>query len=175
MDITRPQIGLERLEKMDESESMCEISNRLRSIADHYCFRSDGKLCRDLADRIDAEMVELPRDADGKPIHFGDTVFTNDDPGISWCVRYIELRSDREPSIGIESSGVNTYRPPSCLTHECPDSLKRIADEIEGAIKWCDVNGNHFTGMSSIKYETLAEWADRIRRLAEREASNGTD
>ena len=67
------------------------------------------------------------------------------------------------------SPDVHAQKEPSILTHERPDSLKRIADEIEGAIKWCDVNGNHFTGMSSIKDETLAEWADRIRRLAERE------
>lgn len=28
-----------------------------------------------LADRIDAEMVELPKDRDGAPIHVGDTVY----------------------------------------------------------------------------------------------------
>ena len=28
-----------------------------------------------LAGRIDAEMVELPKDADGEPIHVGDTVY----------------------------------------------------------------------------------------------------
>ena len=31
-----------------------------------------------LADRIDAETVELPRDRDGVPIHVGDTVYLDD-------------------------------------------------------------------------------------------------
>ena len=140
---------------MDENES---ITKGLR-------FMSEDLVS--IADRIGAQMVELPKDADGKPIHIGDTVFTNDDPGTSWCVRYIELRSDREPSIGIESSGVNTYRPPSCLTHECPDSLERIADDLDA---WCDL-----TDVDGNACGEPRELADRIRRLAEREASNGTD
>ena len=140
---------------MDENES---ITKGLR-------FMSEDLVS--IADRIDAEMVELPKGADGKPIHIGDTVFTNDDPGISWCVRYIELRSDREPSIGIESSGVNTYRPPSCLTHERPDSLERIADDLDA---WCDL-----TDVDGNACGEPRELADRIRRLAEREASNDTD
>ena len=144
---------------MDENES---ITKGLR-------FMSEDLVS--IADRIGAQMVELPRDADGKPIHLGDTVFTNDDPGTSWCVRYIELRSDREPSIGIESSGVNTYRPPSCLTHERHDSLERIADELEEWRK--DAAGDCRIGASD--EDTLHDLADRIRRLEEKEASNGTD
>ena len=140
---------------MDENES---ITKGLR-------FMSEDLVS--IADRIGAQMVELPRDADGKPIHFGDTVFTNDDPGTSWCVRYIELRSDREPSIGIESSGVNTYRPPSCLTHECPDSLERIADDLDA---WCDL-----TDVDGNACGEPRELANRIRRLEEKEVSNGTD
>ena len=140
---------------MDESES---ITKELR-------FMSEDLVS--ISGRIGAQMVELPRDADGNPIHFGDTVFTNDDPGTSWGVRYIELRRDRGPIIGIESSGVNTYRPPSCLTHERPDSLERIADDLDA---WCDrtdVDGNACGEPRKL--------AERIRRLAEREASNGTD
>ena len=134
---------------MDENESVTEW---LR-------FMSEDLVS--IADRIDAEMVELPKGADGKPIHIGDTVFTNDDPGTSWCVRYIELRSDSGPIIGIESSGVNTYRPPSCLTHERPDSLERIADDLDA---WCDL-----TDVDGNACGEPRELADRIRRLAERE------
>ena len=55
---------------------MTKISDELRK----WCDESDvdGGACdelRVLADRIDAEMVELPKDADGAPIHVGDTVW----------------------------------------------------------------------------------------------------
>ena len=139
---------------MDESES---ITKGLR-------FMSEDLVS--IADRIGAQMVELPRDADGKPIHLGDTVYNHN--GREREVTSLRLQGEDCP-MWMVSAGVDGYVSPRGLTHECPDSLKRIADEIEGAIKWCDVNGNHFTGMSSIKDETLAEWADRIRRLAERE------
>ena len=158
---------------------MSKISDELRKCADTYDDKAflpkiNGRY-HDLADRIDTEMVELPRGRDGKPIHFGDTVFTTDDHETSWCVRYIELRRDGEPSIGIESSRVNTYRPPSCITHERPDSLERIANEIAGAKLWCDSNGTYNVPVHSVSSEQLDSWAERIRRLAEREASNGTD
>ena len=35
---------------------------------------------RVLADRIDREMVELHKDAEGVPIEVGDTVYCDDDP-----------------------------------------------------------------------------------------------
>lgn len=148
---------------------MSEISDELRkeaaAVKDYRVSFASERILK-LADRIDAEMVELPRDANGKPIHFGDTVFTNDDPGTSWCVRYIELRCDREPSIGIESSGVNTYRPPSYLTHECPDSWDRIANELD---EW---RFEHMRGIEADDLNDLCLFADRIRRLAERETGD---
>lgn len=127
------------------------------------------KWFRNIADRIDAEMAELPRDKNGKPIRVGETVFAKDDPGTSWGVRYIELSRDREPSIGIESGGVNTYRPPSCLTHERPDSLERIADEFD---EW---RFEHMHYLVADDLNDLGLFAERIRKLAEREASDGTD
>lgn len=143
---------------------MSEIGMELRDKA-YRCLDQHGPTAewmRELANRIDAEMVELPRAADG-PIHLGDTVFVKDDPGTSWGVRYIELRRDREPSIGIESSGVNTYRPPSCLTHERPDSLERIADEFD---EW---RFEHMHYLVADDLNDLGLFAERIRKLAERE------
>ena len=62
---------------------MTRISDEIRN----WCEFEDGtecggfvtkasfdKLCA-LADRIDSEMMELPKDADGVPIHVGDTVW----------------------------------------------------------------------------------------------------
>ena len=46
---------------------------------------------RELADRIDAEMVELPRDRDGVPIHVGDTVFAKSGKGEEETVSSITL------------------------------------------------------------------------------------
>ena len=149
---------------------MSEIGRELRDKS-YRCLDQHGPTAewmRELANRIDAEMAELPRAADG-PIHLGDTVFTKDDPGTSWGVRYIELSRDREPSIGIESGGVNTYRPPSCLTHECPDSWSCIADELD---EWSE--DNRVNGDDDV-FRRAREIADRIRRLAEREDANGTD
>lgn len=137
------------------------ISDELRETSGQLYQGSIRRRFIALASRIDAEMVELPKDADGVPIHVGDTVFTNDDIETSWCVRYIELRRDREPSIGIESSGVNTYRPPSCLTHKRPDSLERIADELD---EMADAARSADDGC-----EKLADLAERIRKLAKEE------
>lgn len=136
------------------------ISKELRDKSYRYIDQNSpmAEWLRSTADRIDAETVELPQGADGVPIHIGDTVFTNDDIETSWCVRYIELRRDREPSIGIESSGVNTYRPPSCLTHKRPDSLERIADDISKYICESGISGSHYCFMADVK--------DRLRALA---------
>ncbi len=144
---------------------MSDISDELRKFTNTYHLNSlQIYELKRIADRIDAEMAELPRAADG-PIHLDDTVFTKDDPGTSWGVRYIELSRDREPSIGIESGGVNTYRPPSCLTHERPDSWERIADELD---EW----RVHAAGDCRIKVtdeDIVHDLADRIRKLAKKE------
>ena len=49
---------------------MSKISDELCKVADEY----DVLPLYKLADRIDAEMVELPRDRDGVPIHVGDVM-----------------------------------------------------------------------------------------------------
>ena len=126
-----------------------KISEELRKLCDHL--DRTGTIYTPslyhLADRIDAEMVERPRDVDGKPIHVGDTVYV-DCNCFEFKVDRIELR-DHFVSIGLAPPGVHAQKEPSILTHKRPDSLERIADEIEEA----DVDG-------------CIDWADRIRRLA---------
>ena len=59
-----------------------KISNEIR----RWCASHEGTLIsiddsdelRALIDRIDAEMVELPKDADGVLIHVGDKVYLDD-------------------------------------------------------------------------------------------------
>lgn len=49
---------------------------------------------------------------------------------------------------------------------ERPDSLERIAHDIESAKGWCDQNGDYGGAYVSICKPKLLEWADRIRKLA---------
>lgn len=108
-----------------------------------------------IADRIDAEMAELPRGKDGKPIRVGETVYGEDDK--AWCVRGVVIgqwtEHTKSPVVyATGDSGQWRNLLPWLLTHERPDSWERIADEIEES----DVDG-------------CTDWADCIRRLAERE------
>lgn len=130
-----------------------------RSYADEYM---DPKELLAIADRIDRELVELPKDRDGKPIHIGDTVYAHGFPdgngGATCEVCSIELNEGRESRIELEDFGVVTYRTPSSLTHELPDSFERIADDLEA---WCDrvdVDGD--------ACEKPRDIVERIRKLA---------
>ena len=52
-----------------------KISDELRRWCDKIDHKREGFWnLRELADRIDSEMVELPKDADGVPIHVGDVM-----------------------------------------------------------------------------------------------------
>lgn len=143
-----------------------KISDEIREWCDddkHYC---DGLwTLRSLADRIDREMVELPRDKDWAPVHLGDTVWSVDD-GMEFTVTSITLYADGAAKVDASCYGCDAHTSPKDLTHTNPDSLERIADELEVAEKWCDQNGDYGTGISSIGSPTLHEWADRIRKLA---------
>lgn len=107
-----------------------------------------------IADRIDSEMMELPKDADGVPIHVGDTVYLGD-----WCkVKVTRI------GIGIYEDGIYTLVfsnnfsvRPGCVSHTKPDSFERIADDIEKS-----------AGLF-ISEKTLDGWAYRIRKLAAKE------
>ena len=113
-----------------------------------------------LADRIDAEYVELPVDNDGVPINVGDTVYWSD-----WDereVRRIEFDGERWKVALSDAIAGYVHVWPDCVTHERPDSLERIADDID---KWrvcaadkCDTFG--------IEEDSLVEFADRIRKMA---------
>lgn len=129
---------------------MSKISDEIRKITKRYrdWLIKPCKELDDLADRIDLEMVELPRDKDGEPVHLNDTVY--DSRGNECHVNSMTLYSNGDDATvrvgdGVCSTAVTTY----VLTHKRPDSLERIADEIEKA----DVDG-------------CADWADRIRKLA---------
>lgn len=139
---------------------MSDIATELRKMADERFIGVANTRAHDLADRIDADMVELPRDADGEPIHLGDKVYDKD--GLAWHVRGVTLTYDAASTskcvvrAGSEEGDIRGLNP-EMLTHKLPDSLERIAEEMD---KW----PNACVG-------TVHAWANRIRKLAKRDAN----
>lgn len=137
-----------------------KISDELRAWVDFYCGRT---ICKDdlnklryLADRIDDDMVELPHDADRRPIHVKDKV---------WClVPYLtDGKAMTAEAILLLPNGVSKIFidgdinvEPSELTHICPDSWERIAQDLDD---WAEGN---ISG-------SVQSFAARIRALAAKE------
>lgn len=117
-----------------------------------------------LADRIDSEMVELPKDANGEPIHVGDKVFVKSGDGEEETVRSITLTGGTA-AVTTVCRGIKAGFRPGELTHERPDSLKRIADELEGLS--VDSSDNYYVSTHCSKL------ADRIRKLAKKDDDDG--
>lgn len=140
------------------------ISDELRDWCDSADV--DGDACgelRDLVDRIDNEMVELPRDMDGLPIHAGDTVYLED--GRKADVSCVHI-AQHSTSIDFQTCGdgrIFFSIEPKHFAHERPDSWERIAKDLED---WSDDNR---TNWISDVFDRSAEFAHRIRKLAEKE------
>ena len=135
------------------------ISDELRGWADVHC----GEECEEylglLADRIDRETVELPKDKGGNPIHVGDTVYL--ESGSKADVKSIEF-SHGEHSIVFTVRGKGFLPSPQYLSHERPDSLERIADDLEEWYTDYRVGGKGSLGF-------VIESVERIRKLAEKD------
>ena len=116
-----------------------------------------------ITDRIDAVMVELPKDADGVPIHVGDTMYMDD--GRKYHVSRVNIVRDHT-SIDVHPCGTGRLflsTEPTRFTHARPDSLERIADELDA---WCDrvdVDGD--------ACDRPRDLADRIRKLAKEQGN----
>lgn len=132
------------------------ISDELREMADKF-YATTEKL-RYLAERIDSEMVELPKDKDGVPIHVGDFVYLDD--GRRACVTEIDIKDEYVLIACWDGSRYVAY-PPSDITHNRQYSWERIADELDEMV---DAAGSADDGC-----EKLADLAERIRRLAKKE------
>ena len=129
----------------DEIRNWCEDTTPWPS-------RNDA---REIADRIDRELVELPKDADGVPIHVGDTVCE--------CVSGMKLivNGMRLTDTWAVSTNHGLISRASDVTHTRPDSWKRIADDLEAKTSSCGHQG--FTVVSR---DEVVQIADRIRKLA---------
>lgn len=147
---------------------MSKISDELREHAktDYIAKRyGEDKWLLALADRIDAEMVELPKAADKKPIHMGDTLYSPDgnEHHVWFMCRHLSERwrwmvFDVAPDLFIDHELV-----PLLLSHTAPDSWERIADDLEELSESNRVNG------SGEVFYRAGELAARIRRLADKE------
>lgn len=144
-----------------------KISDELREFIDEGdLYPSYIAELRRIADRIDAEMVELPRGKDGRHIHVGETVYGED--GKAWHVRGVVLCSasvtERRFSVkAVCDDGAKRGLRPEWLSHERPDSFERIADELEG------LSVDSMVGDIDLLSSCALDLAKRIRRLAERE------
>lgn len=134
-----------------------KISDELRETAGQLYQGSIRRRFIALASRIDAEMVELPKDKDGVPIHVGDTVY-GCSSGRRFAIDELQLV---DSAIYIKASGVTYYIKASNVTHARPDSLERIAGELDEMV---DAARSADDGC-----EKLADLAERIRKLAKEE------
>lgn len=112
-----------------------------------------------IADRIEEELVELPKGMDGVPIHVGDTVYL-DDGHMAKVVR-IELMQNESCIDCWVGGGKSVGYLPSGISHKPADSWERIADEL---VEWC--NSVDVDGDACDKPRDIVE---RIRRLAAKE------
>jgi hypothetical protein len=137
---------------------MARISDEIRKWCD-YCggiIDSDDKAeLHALADRIDRELVELPKSADGKIWTGREVDFWTGAADGDWhkfnSLAYIDDRWC------VEDSDFERY-PAVSVWYERPDSWERIANELEGLS--VDSSDNYYVSTHCSKL------AERIRRLA---------
>lgn len=114
-----------------------------------------------VADRIEREWVELPKGADGVPINMGDTIYTED--GNMGDVIGIYFMQHKENVVCTLSDGRSIVRASHELSHEQPDSLGRIADELDEQAGSLTKDGYAW------QEDAIHGFADRIRKLAAKE------
>lgn len=110
-----------------------------------------------IANRIDAEMVELPRDANNETIHLGDKTY--DCNGSKQAAISFQLYGEENPTWMVNCP--DGHVAPYNLTHKRPDSWESIADELD---EWCDG-----ADADTTTFDVPRDLADRIRKLAKKE------
>ena len=113
-----------------------------------------------IADRIDSELIELPCDRDGVPIHVGDAVRFVGRDDVELKVDHIKFFKDKAKVYAMSERHA-VYSNSADFTHERPDSWERIADELKRyANDSC--SEDKIDGMTA---STLVDFAERIRKL----------
>lgn len=128
-----------------------------------------------LADLIDRETVELPRDADGVPIRIGDVLYSS---GNECRVVSITVKADKAcvgvhtdegvflPSVNPKYLSRNNTEP---LESEPADIWERIASDMEDFAVDNEIHGDHEV------FDRAMDFADRIRKQADKEGEHATN
>lgn len=139
---------------------MMKISDEIRECCDDCIDEDCCDELRELARRIDDEMVELPKDKDGEVIHIGDKVYRD---GVGMVeVHGINLMRHKVAVEIVCPDGTACMVFPTGITHIRTDSLGRIANELD---EWrvaasCDCRIN------AMDEDIVHDLAERIRKLA---------
>lgn len=136
---------------------MSKASDELRKMVGEMTDERDV-ITLNIADRIDAEMIELPRDKDGKPIHVGDMLRGCDAVLVNVFTTVVELRFNGRWEI---ETTFGCITEPRLFVHDSPDSLERIADELD---EWKRKAAEKIPGFG-LEEDALHALADRIRKL----------
>ena len=145
---------------------MSKISDELRKKAKRVrnsrvsTYRSPSEYER-LADRIDQEMVELPRDRDGVPIHVGDVLTDGE-----YTFRVDELAAFGDGSWSIRNEDGNAWAACDVTHHHAPtveDVLREFTDEVWN--RCCEGATASDSGID----ELVAEYAAKLRLAGEDE------
>lgn len=121
-----------------------------RSYADEHM---DPRELLAIADRVDRELVELPKDMDWVPIHVNDLVYAD---GVKACVTEIDIKDDCYVIDCWDGSKHVSYHP-SGISHDRHDSFERIADELDNF-----ADANYASGLLK---QGIKDFSDRIRKL----------
>lgn len=106
-----------------------KISDKLRTFASTEALNPiQTSTLKHVADRIDKEMAELPKDADGVPIHVNDLVWL--DNGRRACVTEIDIKDGCEV-IDCWDGSRHVPCQTDGITRNLPDSWNFIADELD--------------------------------------------
>jgi hypothetical protein len=138
------------------------ISDDIHEWADEY---ANGHTCdyhelHTLASRIDSEMVELPRSADGKIWTSYEVCFWINDGDV---LRYhwFDNLVRKDGKWYVEDTDGARYEAKFAWHDGCPDSFESIADELDEMVD----SANSVDDVC----EKLADIADRIRKLAQKD------
>lgn len=153
------------------------VALRLNRIADHIEQKHDEELMQAKADvladciSVANDFIELPKDADGVPIHIGDYLHS-DENGKDFPCRGFELTLMQ----GVKwwtveccydsYSGTSEHVSAKSCHHVKPDSWEAIIEEAAsyGDKRW-------FSGTQGDK-AIIAELVERCKRLCEQERAN---
>lgn len=148
---------------------MSKISDELREHGNGYFEQRNGdcEWLYDIADRIDAEMVELPIGVDGKNWTGREECFWVESRDGVWARHSLLSLDLTNGSKWYVRDTEGLCYEAGFVWHECPDSFESIADDMD---KFVDDTPGIDTFYASTA-SRLRDFADRIRKLAKEQTN----